>query len=112
MTVAAGGKRLALKQDGARCARDDLSDPGDSGGRRFPRRKSEQQFVVLAAVERPFERGAPDHGHAVDLSRDLRFDAQAMQVEREAVAQVEAGSGAAAQTFAEGEARPNRAIPG
>src|SRR2546421_13087663 len=56
-----------------------------------------EQLVILTIVERLFEGGAFEEGDLVDGGGDFRCDAETVQVEREAVADVDAGGRFASQ---------------
>src|SRR5574340_172182 len=72
--------------------------------------RGEQQFVILTAVERLFECGAGKARWRLDARDDVRSQAQAVQVEREPVAQVHGGSGAPAQETSQREPRLGVAV--
>ena len=77
------------------------------------RRRGEQQFVVLAAVQRLFESRAAIERRRRDFALQPRRRAEAVQVERQPVAQVHGGGGtqAGAQKPAEREPRLGPLMP-
>ena len=79
------------------------------GGRHLSiRRDGEEEFVVLTAMDGVEERCAwRDGEEAVDGRRKLGFEAEAMEVEGKAVAEVHAGRGMEffAEALPEGQAR-------
>ena len=93
------------QQDGrpSRPAADDTPDlcNGNSGNRAGNARRwsrGKEQLVVLAAVERLFERrlGVDGQGAGIDLGRDTRLLTEMAEIGGEPVAQIDAGRGQAA----------------
>lgn len=85
MIEAAGRERPALEENAALMSGRDHADGNDRGGAGARRQRElggrgEEELVVFASVEGLFgEIGG-------DLSADLRFETQAAEVERQAVA--------------------------
>ncbi len=63
------------------------------GGTRAPGRHGEEEFVFFAAVEGLFERCAGESGRVRDFGGGSGREAEAVEVEREAVADVDRGGG-------------------
>src|ERR1035437_2507890 len=83
------GARMALAH-GADAGKRDALEIARHAGTRW---RGEQQFVVLAAVERLFPSGAGKPRRLPDLGAESGSQAQTMQVERQSVAQVHGGGG-------------------
>src|SRR5713101_7051470 len=62
-------------------------------------------------MQRALDRGAAHDGHAVYFRRDAGSHAHAVQIERQAVAQIDAGSSAATQALSESQARLDGPVP-
>jgi hypothetical protein len=74
--------------------REAFAASGDAGARPH----TEQEFVVFAAVERLFWGGPGETRRHGDGGTDIRSEAQAVEVEGEAVAKVHGGGGAEAHS--------------
>src|ERR1017187_2050437 len=110
MIPATRGERRAIQFDG----RGATADGAGSGERQTfefgrdlnARRRGEEQLVVLAAIQGLAESGAGVDGRGGDFGFDARGAAEAMEVERKAVAQIHGGGRAqAAQEAAERQTR-------
>jgi len=110
MVPAARWERHAIQVDG-RGAAAHGSDASERQALEFgrngtARRRGEEQFVILAAIQGLAESRAGIDGRRGDFGFHARGAAQAMEVERKAVAQIHGGGGAqAAQEAAERQAR-------
>jgi hypothetical protein len=75
------------------------------------RRHGEQQFVIFAAVQSAIQSRALHDRDRVNLRRDTGRHAQPVQIDRKAVAQIDAGRGEAYQTLTQRETRHDLPIP-
>ncbi len=111
MIVTARREPLAFKKHGAGPASHHGSKPDGAARGAHSRGKSKEEFVILSAVERALDGGAGHDGYAIHFRRDTGSHAYTVQIERQAIAQIDAGSGAAAQGFSESQARVDGAVP-
>src|ERR1700676_3977302 len=103
VVIALGSERLPLERDCASVAFCNGADADDVNAIAW--RGGVQELVVFAVVERLFKRGSCEQGNFVEGGGDFRCEAEAVQVERESVANVDAGGRFAAELLAFLEAR-------
>jgi hypothetical protein len=99
--VAAGCEWLTLKSDRSGAAFDNAADETSPARLRFARRQREEQLVVFTAMKGTFEGGPADAGNAVDNGCNAGCEAQAVEIERESVAEIHARCGSAAKGSAQ-----------
>src|SRR6266404_6608696 len=90
MVVARWSQRLAVELYHAGLSFPDRTDPSDACKAQGCFR-SEQEFVILTAVQRLFERRAFGDRNDVKLRGHTRGYAETMQIERKSIAEVHAG---------------------
>src|SRR5437879_2272576 len=105
MIVAAWRERTPFESHRTRRAAQDCPNVSDPARRLDPLRKREQQLIVFAAMESTIDGGPASHWHPVHLGRDPRGETQPVQLERQAVAQIDACRSAARQAPAQCEPR-------
>ena len=115
MIVAERGERGSVQVDLARTALPDRADASErhrGAGQCAWVAHREQQLVILTAMEGLVESRAGEDGRRGDLGGDARCDAEAVEVEREPVAEIHRSGGmqAGSQETAEGEARLGPAV--
>jgi hypothetical protein len=101
MIVTSGLQRLPFEEHFSRSTAQDCPDARCAAGAFDILGECEQKLVVLAAVERPFIGCASRHRNTLDVCSDARGFRETMQIQCEAVADIHAGSGTAAELAAE-----------
>ena len=112
MIVAARREWTPFESHGARFAAGDFPNACDAARGLDADWKREQQFVVFAAVKSAVKGRSARDGYAVHFGRDVRRQAKTVEIERQAIAQIDAGGGTTDQAFAQREPGFDAAVPG